>query len=327
MSESDKHQIAVIYTSGYTKREVAKMLGIGISSVHKYLAKLGTPIRPPGSRKLIKPEDQQTVLNLYALKENCPAIARKFGTNKTTVRKFLKSRGVIIRDQSECQTKHQLDHGFFHEINNARKAYWFGMFTADGCSAGKSFINLSLKMEDKAAIYQFHQDIGSTHKVREDVGENPPMCCLSFRSQRMVKDLDVYGIRAHKASTIRWPNLSPVLYQHYLRGLIDGDGTFYVSKASNQLGLGIICNWDFAVDCQKFLMGHFGFGKTEIEKSKTTDQFNVRYSGNHQLFPLVNYIYQDTGLYLARKRDIVLFHYRKMPKYRDLLEFGPKLAK
>jgi hypothetical protein len=143
----------------------------------------------------------------------------------------------------------------------------------------------------------------------------------------MVRDLKTYGIQAFKAETIKWPDLHWQLYRHYLRGLVDGDGSFSICKATNQLCLGVISNWSFSVQLQNFLIDKFGFGETKIDpRPKCPSQYVVRYSGNQQLFPLVNYLYRDTDLYLLRKRDIVHSHYQRMPKYSDRLQFGPNLA-
>lgn len=44
--------------------------------------------------------------------------------------------------------------------------------------------------------------------------------------------------------------------------------------------------------------------------------------GNCQLFPFFNWLYEGATIFLPRKRQLVLDHYRALPKYRDQLRFG-----
>jgi len=326
LTTDEVDDIVAAYRGGLTMDQVARQLGHGLSSVNKYLRERGIERRPKGHRKQRLLASCLEIRSRYEAGEPAHIIARDYGASKPTIFKVLRAQGATIRDNSECQVKHVCDHRYFQTIDTERKAYWLGFFTADGSIRPPNIIALGLKMTDGDHVRRFAEHIYTSCPVEDRPDREWPMTEIAFRSTRMTADFAAFGVVPNKEQTVPWPSLADDLVRHYLRGVIDGDGSFPEPEhvpTRNQISIQIASGRDYAEACQQFLMATFGFGKTKISRrGKKRGIYVLCYSGNQQLFPFFNWLYEDATIFLPRKRQIVLDHYRALPKYRDQLRFG-----
>lgn len=326
LTENQIDQIVSLYNSGLTIYEVADRLHCGVSSVNKYLRERSVERRKGGPRKQELLRDRLEIRSRYEAHETAQAIAYDFGVSKPTILKILRSQGTRIRDCSECQQKHTCNYHYFENVKTEEQAYWLGLFAADGAIRPPNIIALELKVSDGNLVRLFANHLNTSVPVNDRMDRDYPMTSIAFRSTKMTSDLKNYGIVPNKEQIITWPNLPENLYRHYLRGEIDGDGSFPEPQHSpkrNQLSIQIASSLCYIEECQRFLIDTFGFGRTEIEhRGSKQGIYVLRYSGNRQLLSFVNWLYEDATIYLDRKRQLVLDHYQSLPKYRDQLRFG-----
>lgn len=315
-------EIVAAYNSGLTLDQVSCQLGHGLSSVNKYLRERDVDRRQGGPRNQV----QELMLHLdirerYDAGVSAAVIARDILVSRPTIIRVLRAQGATIKDRSECQVKYSCDHRFFQTIDTEEKAYWLGFFTADGSVRPPNGIALCIALKDGDHVHQFAKALCASYPIEDRLKRKWPMTEIAFRSTQMTADLSHYGIVPNKGQTVPWPILGNEFVRHYLRGAIDGDGSFYVSR--KQVGMMLASNLDYLTDCQNLLMQIFGFKRTKISKAgKKVGIRCMKYGGNRQLLPFFNYLYADATIYLPRKRDIVLRHYQSLPKYRDQLRFG-----
>ena len=314
-------EIAALYCDGLTLDQVARQLGHGLSSVHKYLRARGIERRPGGPRKQEMLIDRGEIRQRYEAGEPAHVIARDHGVSRPTLIRLLRKQGAHIRDNSECQQKHSCDHRFFQIIQTEQQAYWLGFFTADGSIRPPNIIALATALRDGAHVRRFATAVETTCPVEDRLNRRWPMTEIAFRSTKMTDDLAQFDVVPNKEQTVPWPALPSHLVRHYLRGEIDGDGSFTTSR--RQVSMMVASNRPYLESCQQFLMNEFGFKKTKIYKAgKKVGIHCLRYGGNRQMLPFFNWLYEGTTIYLPRKRQLVLDHYCGLPKYRDRLRFG-----
>jgi len=135
------------------------------------------------------------------------------------------------------QFKYQCDEAFFEVINTEEKAYWLGFILADG------YINLNngprleigLKNTDEPHLKLFQQHIQSNHPIRHRDYNNCQSSTLTIYNKKLVEGLIKHGITQAKSLTaLPYTDLPYELVRHYIRGILDGDGSVYCYKCTSK---------------------------------------------------------------------------------------------
>lgn len=106
----------------------------------------------------ITKDTKEEIIKLYLEGTSSYDIAEKFGTTSETVRYHLRKAGVKIRKSNEYTDKlntYEFNYDWLDEIDCQEKAYFLGLFAADGCnySRGNTFA-ISLIEEDSYILEQ-----------------------------------------------------------------------------------------------------------------------------------------------------------------------------
>ena len=93
---------------------------------------------------------------------------------------------------------------------------------------GSPVISVGLSPKDKDHLEKLRGFIGCTNPINT---RKPTAVSLSFHSQRVADDLSRWGVVPRKTYVGQLPDDIPDgLLSHYLRGLIDGDGSIFITK-------------------------------------------------------------------------------------------------
>lgn len=171
--------------------------------------------------------------------------------------------------------------------------YILGMLTADG-HVHKTRIALALK--DKDIVYNIRTELGADSK-RKLAWSKKAMYSFSITNEYLVNSLASYNIIPNKTFNMKHPdNIDDSYYNHYLRGLIDGDGSFniYARSLVVQL-LGTKNLLDGVISTVNKLTGISG----HLYKSKNEQIYRAKwYKGSRDL---LDYIYKGSNLKMTRK--------------------------
>src|SRR5215207_4913811 len=174
--------------------------------------------------------------------------------------------GVAIRPRNETGTKYYCDHSFFDAIDSEEKAYWLGFLAADADVGEEGRLSISLKPSDREHLYRLKYSLKSTHPVTDYTsnsgyhGRQVTFSVLDIGSSRLVCGLTLNGVGPKKTFALRWPShLEPDLLKHFLRGMVDGDGslTTYVRQSPDngkfelQYRFSLTSNLTFLKECQR----------------------------------------------------------------------------
>lgn len=212
------------------------------------------------------------------------------------------------RDKIIPNRKFKVDESYFETIDTQDKAYWLGFLYADGYVRMKNNrsgeLRLKLGRKDKEHIELFKYCIKSTHKIKDiksfvTVGDKKyesDCSTFSIYNTKIVSDLYKHGCLNNKTFKIKLPNLREDLIRHFIRGYFDGDGCISLSVIK------ILGNDDFISSLQKIL----------CEKLNSSRVFNYKNGNIRSLIisnvkdsiSFMNYIYEDSNIFLKRKREI-----------------------
>jgi hypothetical protein len=199
--------------------------------------------------------------------------------------------------------KYALDHYYFDEIGDERRAYWLGFITADGCvhrSKGRDILTVELKESDAGHLHMLCQDLGSDRPVLFGRG-----CArVMFNSVGLVAALGRHGVAPRKSGIVRPWNGPEDLMPHYWRGLLDGDGC--ISRVKNSR------KWIVAMTgSEACVKGFAGWAKPlcdsvamprRVVHSQSCWWWSVAGTTKPQV--LVGALYRNAAVALDRKREL-----------------------
>lgn len=224
-------------------------------------------------------------------------IARRLNIGKTTVNRWSKELGLTFQ-------KHTVNENFFDKLTE-ESTYILGFIYADGNIAwnpkkGYYTLTITSAEKDKNHLEAIRNHISSTKPLL--YSEKTKSYRLIANSKILCEKLMKLGVMPKKSLTMVFPDIQTEFIQHFIRGVIDGDGNVrYVNrKRSPYFEITI------ASGSKMFLEKLINVVNREINTSANIKQigkntYQVQYSCSRGE-KLANYIYNDVSIYLERKR-------------------------
>lgn len=114
LNATTAQQIGIVYSETKSMQETARILGVGETSVSRYLRRAGvTPIGKGGRRKLSSQQEQE-VLILFDSGETTASLRKSFGVSRQTIINILRRHGrpispvgVTVQGIADCD-KHEI---------------------------------------------------------------------------------------------------------------------------------------------------------------------------------------------------------------------------
>ena len=206
--------------------------------------------------------------------------------------------------------KYNCNRKVFSEITNENEAYWLGFILADGHNHQNKTLRVDIK--DKGHLEGLSKLIypdGNKPIKERDLGFGTVYyfhCGISD----VVINLSNHGVVPNKSKIASLPILSDEMYKHFIRGLFDGDGNLYYTteKKYRRYMFSIVGNLELMEGVKKVVKTHTGI---DLGLGKMKMIHRVYKKGNQQILTLLNWLYEDSSVYLDRKNKI----YREMVEY------------
>lgn len=203
------------------------------------------------------------------------------------------------------------NHNFF-STDTEESMYWAGFFAADGSISidqsnhKDNRIAIWLKSTDETHLIKFLYDVKSNTPIkhRTQIDNRPGFKTGIYHSSgfrisspQMKRDLgERFGILPKKSKTFIIPNriLESNLFEHYLRGMWDGDGSIFSKDLSMH-----ICGNKLAMDQITDKLTKI---KVFIHCKKREDGLGIcTLNKNKEVKMLLEYLYNNATVYLERK--------------------------
>lgn len=315
LTNNEKMIIFDLYNKGLNTVQIAKKINKNPSSVQRFLKKNHISLRY--NRIPVSNLDVEKIVNLYnkglSLKEILEELAYLNIKSENTLSKILRQQNIKIRS---AQRRIDFDENYFNTINTEEKAYLLGFILSDGniCKIKdryKSFrIQLCINRNDDYILNRFRKLIHSTNKLKYHRNE----VSFSINSNVMAYQLGFYNIFPRKSfhSSLAF-HIPKNLFNHYLRGIFDGDGVCSYGRKKFTFGF---CGNSFLLinEIQLFLIKEININKTSIYQNNGTYHFDN--GAKKDILSFYNYLYKDATIYLDRKKEKFENYFRdkKIPR-------------
>jgi hypothetical protein len=230
-------------------------------------------------------------------------VASFFKVSRPTVKRRFLDLGLKIKADGR---KYFFNNDFF-DNNSPELFYWAGFIAADGCICKNSMI-LCLSIKDIEHIKKFKKIInhdGKIHTIDQRPVRNSIMASFALSSKDVVNKLKRFNIGPRKSLTYNFPHfiVGHEFENHFVRGYIDGDGSFTAKKGSFMFSVRGTKN--FLIILKNILHKKCG---TNINAKIYFDSgiYKLQYSGRHNLIKVRDYIYKNSNnnMELYRKKEI-----------------------
>lgn len=221
----------------------------------------------------------------------------------------------------EFLRKQRYDHYFFRNgITNEVQAYIFGILLTDGSVSYRPENNsyyIQLKMLDKDIVEQINKAFNSllSVKVYKSNVRDSTYYYIHFSSLTLGHDLNSLGCTPDKTTTANYPLIPDHLDAHFIRGVIDGDGSWTVRPERKACELKIGGNDLLLYGIYLKLKKHLGIEPQSLEYPIDYDpnykmkSYAVMRYNKHKSELIARFIYENATIYGKRKREIVAEHF------------------
>src|SRR5579859_2720079 len=264
------------------------------------------------------PEIATEIIKLYNLKFNTHQIAHQFNCSPTFIVNVLKKYNIPRRLSSTYKSKYIINDNFFDTIDTEEKAYILGFLYADGNNYVNNNcyeVSINLVEEDKSILEEILRLLSPDNKLKKISFKNKNwknQYRLCIKNKKISDQLTQLGCVPNKSLTLTFPEwlTNKELQRHFIRGYFDGDGSIYSKKPkiTGQIDYGwqITSTYNFCSSIKDILENNLNIhcSLKKISKcSKNQITTTVSVGGNHQIKILMDWIYNNSIIYLPRKHN------------------------
>lgn len=194
-------------------------------TIYEHLKNMNITLRD--DRLAQRSYDENEIVFLYNNdRRSIEEIADVFKIEYSTVYYILNKRGVNIRPNRKY-ILHDVD--IFDQIDEDWKAYFLGLFAADGClyknNYGYDVLNIGLHFKDSYVLSSLGRKIFQDFQELHDRNGNVEI--LRICSKQISGKFRLMGFTERKSSTVEMVPIDFIneeLYSSFFRGYFDGDG-------------------------------------------------------------------------------------------------------
>lgn len=304
--ELEKHieEIKQLRQSGKLIKDIAKIYNTSPSTMGRLLRSNGEQTRIPLSQKEI-----DNMILEYANGKSINELVSKRHISSSTLSAILKENHIRIKSSGEINRKYIYDEKYFDEINTPNKAYILGLIYADGNLSKRNVLSISLQERDKDILEKIILELQSNHplKLLKYNDKNPKwqnQYCLRISNRHMAESLKKHGVTPNKSLSIVFPDFLPKeLFRHFIRGYFDGDGCINSNPKEKRISL--ISTEKFCLSIKDILKNELGIHCSISychDTSVPTRCLGI--AGRIQVKKFLDYLYQNSELFLQRKYDL-----------------------
>ena len=233
-------------------------------------------------------------------------------------------RDSISKSKTHCgclTTKYEKDENYFEKIDTEEKAYILGFLATDGCigkSGSSKRIKITLNYKDYELLNRIAKEFKSEIPIREyNISTKLPqgtfcnsrVCEINICSNKICEDLEKYGIHQNKTYNmlINLELIPNNLIRHFVRGVIDGDGSFGIYCNDNLTKISYdafrLTGNKYFLEQIKNIMEMSIPGLILKEKENGNGISELYLNSKTYFIDIQNYLYNDSCFYLKRKYD------------------------
>lgn len=266
---------------------------------------------------LLLKEDKEKIITTYYdiqnIKLTFKEMADLCNVSERAFSRVLVESGINTKLKNRYLVKNE---SYFNNINTENKAYFLGLLFADGYVGNENQIIITLKnVENTIDILNlFISEIEANINIQELIVKNGfetsnTFLKLSFSNEIINSSLKKLGLGNHKETSrtvIPKDVITNNLESHFIRGLYDGDGSFYIKNKNMptpQKTVSFMGNLSLLEQIKHILESELQLNNTKIRVSTNSKKVSeLRYGGNKQVARIRKYLYGNSHIYLKHKK-------------------------
>lgn len=239
-------------------------------------------------------------------------VAKKLNRNISSISSIIKR--FNITDYNNLK-ENKCNHNYFDKIDNEEKAYLLGFFIADGW-IDKTRFGITIQSQDNYILEyykKFSNSIIYTKNRTTSSINRKDTSTIRWTSKHMknvFQNLQITQNKTHNIDFIfPFEKIESQHIRHFIRGFIDGDGSFESNKGVFTITL-VNTSFKFMQqignEFEKIIKG-IKSNITKI-KGKTIDYYTLRFNffrtnKPEKVLQIYKYLYQDSTIFLTRKKN------------------------
>jgi len=256
---------------------------------------------------------------------NFKLIGLKYNIPRSTIERYCKILGV----KTNAKISYTCDDDFFSK-DNEDSFYLAGFIAADGCiyqhkCKEPNSIIITLSEKDKNHLILLKNKLNFNGPITNSINrhsksninwKDTTQSRFAIYSKKIIYDLKRFNIGQRKSLIYNMPDwlINHPLVNHFLRGYVDGDGSFFIlheKRKTKTKGISIYSKFVFGLrGTNEFLYSFKNILDRHNITTMSIPKFNngideLKYSGNIQVAKIANFLYKDATIMLQRKFDIV----------------------
>ena len=261
-------------------------------------------IRGGRKKKTLSPQQLEEAKQMIQEGAFLKDLAKYFQLDTETMKLRLKEANLSITNTNRVNRR--ILSNYFSNIDSYEKAYWLGFLFTDGSvdhykKTGR--IRLQLQEKDIEILEQFKQSLQIDSKIIYDKRVNSTCCSVEFVDEQIFNDLGKYGIvpnKTYETNHILYKKVPEQYQTAFALGLFDGDGNFYCDDSFTDVTFGYTAYHESEViDFQELITKITNINTSN--KPYFTSAWHVQWRGRQQVLKILDILYKDCSIHLARK--------------------------
>lgn len=269
---------------------------------------------------------------IYGVKKTAKAIGRGVAIVRTAIKKHsieTPKKGEALDDEPPLFNKDYINFSTRFEKITPELAYWIGFFWADGSINLANCMRIEITEKDGEDLKNFFLSIFPffiNKRARKNKKAQMSFSVTDARVAELLKKLGKYPNSSESHEKVLCYLNNEKLTKYFLRGLIDGDGNFYLNKnfeyAQFTLASNLKQDWSYL----EKILSEFN-PNISIEKTFHGNSSILRITGKDNLVKFITFLeYENVKIGLNRKNSKaieILEMYRNKPykKAKAILQF------
>jgi hypothetical protein len=244
------------------------------------------------------------------------SISKNIKVSTKTLSKYIKHFSLVPNKKS----KYDCDHNIFSR-DTEESFYLAGFIAADGCirSVGNSrHLSICLSKKDKPHLEKIKNALGAENPIHDYLVKNSQKNInwkdmvkseIRISSKQIYSDIQRFNVTERKTKTLTFPEWMKdhPMRHHFIRGYVDGDGSFFHSIGKNKKVKQVFFSLRGTTVFLKTIRSIFEKDLVFKERLKEIRMNNgtgvLEYGGNRICKSIAEYLYKDATIYLERKKN------------------------
>lgn len=250
--------------------------------------------------------EEEQIARIYSSGKSAKSIMRAYGLkHHESIMGALRRQGIEQRPVPERNRLHKLNPYIFDSLDNEVSAYLHGFIYADGHVSQDKTLIIALSPRDREHLEKIRilLETESAIKFRPKAGGyGTDAVRLEVTDRHLAAQLKQKGISTGRLfPKLAFDSVPDDMFNHWLRGFFDGDGSARKSKSL------VFCGkYEFMFLLREKISSYCQVNPNlAITKHSTKALYYTYYSGRIVALRVADFIYKDATIWLERKRNVI----------------------